>query len=129
MGFFCAPLSPYGFAVKTKAFRKYDASDWLTFYERGFKYVLEINRRGLHFPEFYASLILKRMLIHRPLGYVDLRSPAGIGLGALVYNYDGKAFASDEGRMLAEMGDRKFESRPRNRFLSVHCCFQTNSSI
>jgi hypothetical protein len=34
---------------------------------------------------------------------------AGIGLGALVYNYDGKVFASDEGRMLAEMGDRTFE--------------------
>ena len=108
-GIFLRPLSPYGFAVKTKAFRKYDASDWLTFYERGLKYVLEINRRGRHFPEFYASLILKRMLTDRPLGYVDLRSPAGIGLGALVYNYDGKVFASDEGRMLAEMGDRKFE--------------------
>ena len=49
------------------------------------------------------------MLTDRPIGYVDLRSPAGIGLGALVYNYDGKVFASDEGRMLAEMGDRTFE--------------------
>ena len=108
-GIFLRPLSPYGFAVKTKAFRKYGAVNWLAFYERGLKYVLEINRRGRHFPEFYASLILKRMLTDRPLGYVDLRSPAGIGLGALVYNYDGKVFASDEGRMLAEMGDRTFE--------------------
>jgi uncharacterized protein len=49
------------------------------------------------------------MLKDRPLGYVDLRSPAGIGLGALVYNYDGAIYASDEGRMLAEMGDRTFE--------------------
>src|SRR5262249_10258916 len=32
-----------------------------------------------------------------------------IGLGALVYNYDGRVFASDEGRMLAEMGDTTFE--------------------
>jgi His-Xaa-Ser system radical SAM maturase HxsB len=108
-GIFLRPLSPYGFAVKTKAFRKYDASDWLSFYERGLKYILEINRRGRYFPEFYATLILKRMLTDRPLGYVDLRSPAGIGLGALVYNYDGKVFASDEGRMLAEMGDTTFE--------------------
>jgi sulfatase maturation enzyme AslB (radical SAM superfamily) len=55
------------------------------------------------------SLILRRMLTDRPIGYVDLRSPAGIGLGALVYNYDGRVFASDEGRMLAEMGDKRFE--------------------
>jgi hypothetical protein len=26
-----------------------------------------------------------------------------------VYNYDGRVFASDEGRMLAEMGDKTFE--------------------
>jgi hypothetical protein len=59
---------------------------------------------GRHFPEFYSTLILRRMLTDRAIGYVDLRSPAGIGLGALVYNYDGRVFASDEGRMLAEMG-------------------------
>ncbi|MDH8206496.1 hypothetical protein QIG19_27455, partial [Klebsiella pneumoniae] len=53
-------------------------------------------------------LVLARMLTDRPTGYVDLRSPAGIGLGALVYNYDGRVFASDEGRMLAEMGDDTF---------------------
>jgi uncharacterized protein len=108
-GIFIRPLSPYGFAVKTQAIRKYDSKSWLDFYARGLRYVLEVNRGGRHFPEFYAALILKRMLTDRPLGYVDLRSPAGIGLGALVYNYDGKVFASDEGRMLAEMGDRTFE--------------------
>jgi His-Xaa-Ser system radical SAM maturase HxsB len=108
-GIFLRPLSPYGFAVKTKQFFKYGSRDWLAFYERGLRYILEINKRGTYFPEFYSSLLLRRMLTDRPIGYVDLRSPAGIGLGALVYNYDGKVFASDEGRMLAEMGDRTFE--------------------
>jgi hypothetical protein len=108
-GIFLRPLSPYGFAIKTKQFGKYDAARWLGFYERGLRYILNLNKRGIHFPEYYASLLLKRMLTDRPIGYVDLRSPAGIGLGALVYNYDGKVFASDEGRMLAEMGDCTFE--------------------
>ena len=108
-GIFLRPLSPYGFAVKTKQFNKYGGQEWLRFYERGLRYILEVNKSGRHFPEFYASLLLKRLLTDVPIGYVDLRSPAGIGLGALVYNYDGKVFASDEGRMLAEMGDRTFE--------------------
>jgi len=108
-GIFLRPLSPYGFAVKTKQFHRYDAKRWLTFYERGLRYILRINREGRHFPEFYSALILRRMLTDKPIGYVDLRSPAGIGLGALVYNYDGRVFASDEGRMLAEMGDTSFE--------------------
>ena len=48
------------------------------------------------------------MLTNDDPGYVDLTSPAGIGIGALVYNYDGDVYASDEGRMLAEMGDKTF---------------------
>lgn len=107
-GIFLRPLSPFGFAIKTKQFEKYDAKRWLNFYERGLRRVLEINRQGTPFREFYAALILTRMLSDRPIGYVDLRSPAGVGLGALVYNYDGYVFASDEGRMLAETGDDAF---------------------
>ncbi|ODQ85522.1 His-Xaa-Ser system radical SAM maturase HxsB [Mycolicibacterium holsaticum] len=108
-GIFLRPLSPYGFAIKTRQFHKYGAQEWLQFWKRGLRYILEINKSGHHFPEFYSSLLLRRMLSDEPIGYVDLRSPAGIGLGALVYNYDGTVFASDEARMLAEMGDRRFE--------------------
>lgn len=108
-GIFLRPLSPYGFAVKTKQVSRYDASRWLEFYREGLRYILDLNHSGIRFREFYTSIIMQRMLTDRPLGYVDLRSPAGIGLGALVYNYDGRVFASDEGRMLAEMGDRTFE--------------------
>lgn len=108
-GIFLRPLSPYGFAIKTRQFHKYDAQQWLSFWKRGLRYILDINRSGRHFPEFFSALMLRRMLSDEPIGYVDLRSPAGIGLGALVYNYDGTVFASDEARMLAEMGDRTFE--------------------
>lgn len=108
-GIFLRPLSPYGFAIKTKAFQRYDALRWLNFYKRGLRYILDINRRGRRFREFYASVLVQRLLTDRPPGFVDLRSPAGVGLGALVYNYDGKVYASDEGRMLAEMGDHTFE--------------------
>jgi uncharacterized protein len=57
---------------------------------------------------FYAATILAKMLTPFEPGFVDLRSPAGIGIGAIVYNYDGEVYASDEGRMLAEMGDKSF---------------------
>lgn len=108
-GIFLRPLSPYGFAIKTKQFQKYGVQEWLQFWKNGLRYILELNKAGRHFPEFYAALMLRRMLSDEPIGYVDLRSPAGIGLGALVYNYDGTVFASDEARMLAEMGDCSFE--------------------
>lgn len=107
-GIFLRPLSPFGFAIKTKQYQRYDARNWLEFYKRGLRRILDINHQGIPFREFYSSLILTRMLTDKPIGYVDLRSPAGVGIGALVYNYDGSVFASDEGRMLAETGDNTF---------------------
>ncbi|MGH7745226.1 MAG: His-Xaa-Ser system radical SAM maturase HxsB [Candidatus Dormibacteria bacterium] len=107
-GIFLRPLSPYGFAVKTKSYAAYDADTWLDFYFEGLDYIIELNRAGHPFVEHYASLILTKMLTPFDTGYVDLRSPAGIGIGAIVYNYDGDVYASDEARMLAEMGDTTF---------------------
>lgn len=107
-GIFLRPLSPYGFAIKTKSYAAYDVDAWLDFYFRGLRYILDLNRAGHRFVEHYASLVLAKMLTPFDTGYVDLRSPAGIGIGALIYNYDGEVYASDESRMLAEMGDNTF---------------------
>jgi uncharacterized protein len=107
-GIFLRPLSPYGFALKTKSFKAYDADEWIEFYFAGLDYILALNRSGFAFIEFYAATILAKMLTPFEPGFVDLRSPAGIGIGAIVYNYDGEVYASDEGRMLAEMGDKTF---------------------
>ncbi len=107
-GIFLRPLQPYGFAVKTKSYHSYDVDEWLKFYFEGLEYILSLNREGLFFAEHYAAVILSKMLTPFEPGYVDLRSPAGIGIGAIVYNYDGNVYASDESRMLAEMGDTTF---------------------
>lgn len=105
---FLRPLSPYGFAVKTRAHSAYDVDRWLSFYASGLDYIVDLNRRGLPIMEQYAAVILRKMLTNDDPGYVDLMSPAGIGIAAVVYNYDGAVYASDEGRMLAEMGDSTF---------------------
>lgn len=105
---FLRPLSPYGFAIKTKSFAAYDVERWLPFYEEGLDYIIELNRQGVPMVEQYAAIILKKMLTNDDPGYVDLTSPSGIGIGAIVYNYDGDVYASDEGRMLAEMKDTTF---------------------
>jgi uncharacterized protein len=105
---FLRPLSPYGFAIKTKSFAAYDVEGWLPFYEEGLEYILELNAQGVPMVEQYARIILRKMFTNDDPGYVDLTSPAGIGIGAIVYNYDGDVYASDEGRMLAEMGDKTF---------------------
>lgn len=105
---FLRSISPHGFAIKTKAYQKYKTEEWLEFYKQGLLYILDMNKNGFDFVESYAQIILKKMLTFEPTGYVDLMSPSGVGIAAVVYNYDGDVHASDESRMLAETGDKRF---------------------
>lgn len=105
---FLRPLSPYGFAVRATFRIGYSVDDFLAFYDRALDRIVQVNQAGTYLEETYTSILLQHILTPHPTGYVDLCSPAGAMLGALVYNYDGGVYASDEGRMLAETGDRSF---------------------
>lgn len=105
---FLRPISPYGFARKTRRAIGYEMSEFIAFYEEALDYILELNAAGEPFEETYASILLRHILTPFHSGYVDLRSPAGAGLGVLVYNYDGQVYPADEARMAAETGDTRF---------------------
>lgn len=106
---FLRPLSPYGFAVKSKHKTGYEMDRFLTFYKTGLAYLIELNKRGVSISEFYTSMLLTKILTPYATNYVDLQSPAGAGTSVLVYNYDGMIYATDESRMLAEMNDTTFQ--------------------
>lgn len=125
---FLRPLSPYGFALKTRRRTGYEMNRFLEFYKRGLNHILEINRSGYRLTEMYSRILLGKILTAGSTGYVDLQSPAGAVWNVLVYNYNGEVYASDESRMLAEMNDWTFRlgnvathSR-RDLFLSDAAC-------
>lgn len=105
---FLRPLSPYGFALRTVRATGYSMREFLDFYVRALDCILAVNAAGTYLAETYTQLLLTRMFTPFPTGYVDLQSPAGAGIGAVIYNFDGDVYASDESRMLAEMGDTRF---------------------
>lgn len=102
------PLSPYGFARRTADRIGYGIDAYLAFYRSALDRVIEANHAGFPMEEVHASLLLSQLLSPLPHGYVDLRSPTGAGFGAVVYDYDGRVYPSDEARMLAAMGDDRF---------------------
>ncbi len=105
---FLRHLSPYGFALKTKSYQAYNAERWLEFFKEGLAYILELNKAGTIFVEQYSTILLTKMLTVRDPGFVDISNPSGAGISAVVFNYDGDVYASDESRMLHEMGDSTF---------------------
>lgn len=108
-GIFLRHLSPYGFAIKTKSYAAYNVDRWLDFYREGLDYIIDLNKQGVRFTEQFASLLLTKMLTSNDPGFVDLMNPTGAGIAAVVFNYDGDVYASDESRMLREMGDTTFK--------------------
>lgn len=105
---FVRELNPFGFAVRTAQEIGYGTSEFVQFYKEVLSYIFEVNRKGRTFSEAYATMVLRKILTPWPIGFVDLQSPAGAGFGVVLYNYDGDVYASDESRMLAEVGDRTF---------------------
>jgi His-Xaa-Ser system radical SAM maturase HxsB len=106
---FLRPISPYGFATKNEKKNKYQAEQFIDFYKKALSRIIDYNLNGEVYRESYATIILKKILTSFPIGYVDLQSPAGMINNVIVFNYDGKVYASDEARMLAEMNDYTFQ--------------------
>lgn len=105
---FLRPISPFGFARRNERKNKYAMELFLDFYKQALDRIIQYNREGIFYREDYATIILKKILTPFPVGYVDLQSPAGLINNVIVFNYDGKVYASDEARMLAEMQDETF---------------------
>ena len=108
-GIFLRHLSPYGFALKTKSYQAYNVENWLEFYKEGLDYIIDLNKKGIYFSEYFSTILLSKILTSEGSGFVDLMNPAGIGIAAVTFNYDGDVYASDESRMLKEMGDTSFK--------------------
>jgi len=105
---FLRPIDPFGFAERTKRRLEYPRHEYLEYYRRAVDYMLELNAAGVEILERYAAIFLTKILRGQDPNFLDLRSPAGAGIGALAYDHDGSIYTCDEGRMLAAMGDPVF---------------------
>ena len=77
---FLRALNPYGFAKQYKDKIAYPVEDFISNFKEGFDYIIELNKKGIFFVEGYAALLLKRILTPFATGFVDLQSPAGVGI-------------------------------------------------
>ena len=105
---FLRPLDPFGFASRTGEQLGYPTEDFLALYANAVDYMLELNRQGIEVLERNASIFLTKILAGQEPNFLDIRSPCGAGIGQVAYNYDGKIFTCDEGRMVHASGDDAF---------------------
>lgn len=105
---FLRSLNPYGFAKEHKDKIAYPIEDFIENFKEGLDYIIQLNKNGIFFKEGYSALLLKRMLTPFATGFVDLQSPAGVGIAGAIYDYDGSVYVADEGRMMARFKNYAF---------------------
>ena len=105
---FIRSLTPLGCASANWERIGYTPDEFIRFYKECLDYIIELNQKGTYIKENFASILLTKIIKGYSLNYMELRSPCGAGIGQIAYNYDGKIYTCDEGRMLAEMGNTAF---------------------
>lgn len=96
---FVRPISPYGFVLKGSS-SDYSIQQYMSFYTQLIEEIALANKNGASFVEHSAAIHIKRLLIPNFTSYADLKSPSGVLLNCVLFNYDGKIYGSDEARML-----------------------------
>ena len=111
MGFdhlFIRPLTPLGYAKEHWDEIGYEPEEFVDFYRKILRMILECNKKGLKAAEGHAGIFLRKIIAGYSDNYMELRSPCGAAVGQMAYYYDGNIYTCDEGRMVAEMGDSMF---------------------
>lgn len=107
-GIFLRPVNPYGFARDQWQTLSFPIEDFIAAYKETLDYIIRLNLSGVNFVEYYAQLLLTRILTPFSTGFVDLQSPSGAGISGVIYDVNGDVYPTDEARMLAAAGDRTF---------------------
>lgn len=94
-------LSNLGYSNLFKDSIGYTAEEFINFWRTSLDYIIDLNKRGVFFVERGSAIILKKIIRALDPGFVDLKSPCGAVIDQILYNYDGKIFTCDEGRMCA----------------------------
>jgi His-Xaa-Ser system radical SAM maturase HxsB len=96
------PLTYLGLARSPKNKISYSTKEFLSFWIRALDYIISLNKKGIFIYEREAQIMLQKILTNKSISYTDLRSPCGAVLGQVAYNYDGKIYTCDEGRMIKD---------------------------
>lgn len=109
----------------------YTFDEWFAAFKEGLDTIIKINQSGYFLVEGISELYLQKLFGSRRNVFVDMHNPIAMGANAVVINYDGEVYLSDESRMLAEEGDNSlsFGLNIRNQKLSCQDILSSKTAV
>jgi len=96
---FLKKLNWLWFASKAKNTLWYSDEELLEFYKNYFWYLIELYWKGIKIKEWFLSILITKILSPEKTNFMDLRSPCWAWIWQIAYDYTGKIYTCDEGRM------------------------------
>lgn len=97
---FLKKLNSIGFAERTSNVLGYTFPDLKKFYLEYLGYLIELSEKGKFVKDGFVDTVLQKIFHPDQINFMDLRSPCGAGIGQIAYDYTGKIYTCDEGRMI-----------------------------
>ncbi|USN59021.1 MAG: SPASM domain-containing protein [Candidatus Peribacteria bacterium] len=97
---FLKKINALGFAENTKNTIGYSTEELQTFYKNYYGHLVELFEKGTIIRDGFLSITLGKILKPEKTNFMDLRSPCGAAIGQIAYDYTGKIYTCDEGRMV-----------------------------
>ncbi len=123
-GIFIRRLNCFGYAYSRWEDVGYSVEEFLAAYRLALTYIIDINKNGAFFQEIFATILLTKIMTPFSTGFVDLQSPAGVGISGVIYDTNGDVYVSDEARMFARVtGDDTFKigNVSQNSYRDIIC--------
>lgn len=102
---FLRPVSPFGRATLR---RDYTPDEFCQFYKTALQAVFQRAAEGRYIREAFAAMFARKVFVREGGNFMELRSPCGVGIGQVAFDWNGDVYTCDEGRMLGQSGDKTF---------------------
>lgn len=97
---FLKKLNSLWFAENSKNIIWYSEEELLDFYKNYFSYLIQKNEEWSFIADWFLDIIVQKIINPSKINFMDLRSPCWAGIGQIAYDYTGKVYTCDEGRMV-----------------------------
>lgn len=91
-------ISKLGFAKNKWEQQAYSVDEFIDFWKKSVEYIIQLNKQGIKIRERYVETILLKIFTKFDPNFVDFRSPCGLAIGQIAYDYNGDIYTCDEGR-------------------------------